>query len=140
MESLARSLITLTSTGEKWSGPAARAAAGTSLRIRCEGGPFQLFVVANKDMAARIARRRPVDLATRRRPGRLDQGDAADLVVSLGREPRPNQRTTIIEQEHGIAAGSQMNARGLAIIGVGDLASGRRSQSLLSGTLCAPFF
>src|SRR5262245_10491152 len=91
-------------------------------------------------MAVRIRGRRPVDLATRRRPGPLDQGDAADLVVSLGREPRPNQLTTIIEQEHGIAAGSQMNARGLAIIGVGGLASGRRSQSLLSGTLCAPFF
>src|SRR5436190_1151524 len=50
-------------------------------------------------MAIRISRRRPNDLAARRRPGRLDQGDAAYLVVTLRGEPRANQLAQTIDQQ-----------------------------------------
>src|SRR5262249_48127893 len=94
---------------------------GQSL-ISSQGRTDQFPIVAREHVFIGVSRVSPSDGTLGAKAcGRFDQQTAAEFVISLGCQPRQNQVTRMVEEEHPIAVRRHMS---VAITAAGRLARG----------------
>src|SRR5262249_14452762 len=99
-----------------------------SLRLCRQRSTNQFLLIACKNMTIRISRRGPGDLPPSEGVKRAQQSRAADLLVALGSQLRPNQLSPVRVEEDRVSLRSEMNARPTLevrdLVGLPDLLAG----------------